>query len=128
MSAVTERIGIALPEERQAPQRPTTKPRRQPKRRVEPRTAPLAATVGYLGRAALLSLLFVWVSAGVSQYLFEQARHSGISANSRAQAAERALTGLRRDVDRLQSTDRMATWAALNGFTASYLALNEKSQ
>jgi hypothetical protein len=128
MSAVTERIGIALPEERQAPQRPSTTPKRQPKRKVERRTAPLAGAVGYLARLGLLSLVFVWASAGVSQYFFEQARHDGISADARAQSAEGALAGLRRDVDRLQSTNRMATWAALNGFTASYLALNEKSQ
>ena len=130
MSAILERTGIVLPE---GPQ--TLHERRQgssgPKtrRRAKPKSQPLAKVAFiYAAKVAILSFVLVCVSSGVCQYLFEQARHAGIGANTRAIAAENSLAGLRRDVDRLQSAQRIETWAALNGFTASYLASNEKAE
>ena len=130
MSAILERTGIALPEG------PQTLKERQPKpgqpstrRRSKPRHQSLARVAfAYCAKVAVVSFVFVCISAGVCQYLFEQARHAGIAANARALTAEGALAGLRRDVDRLQSAERIQTWAALNGFTASYLASNEKAE
>ena|SRR5687768_3047781 len=128
MSAVLERTGIVLPDE-QTLREPYGKPTRSKQRtKSERRSSPLAIAVGFSIRVALASFILTCVSAGVCQYLFEQARHAGNSANARAQAAEGALTGMRRDVDRLQSAERIETWAALNGFIPSYIALNEKPE
>lgn len=126
MSAILERTGIVLPE-RLPVSEPATGPgaRSQSRTRTQHRVSPLAA-VGFSIRLALASVVFVCVSSGVCQYLFEQARHMGNAATARAQVAENSLAGLRSDVDRLQSADRMQTWAALNGFASSYLASNEK--
>lgn len=130
MSAVIEKTEIVLPE---APQTLREQQRRpngpSTRRRTKPKTESLVGiALAYCVKLGIVSFVFVCVSSGVSQYLFEQARHAGIGANARAHTAESALTGLRRDVDRLQSADRIQTWAALNGFTASYLASNEKAQ
>ena len=128
MSIVIEKTGIVLPEGPQSLRDPSveTRPRKRTRRKVESRTSPLLAAIAYSTRVAILSFVLVCVSSAVCQYLFEQARHAGNSANARAQTAESALAGLRRDVDRLQSAERLQTWASLNGFTASYLASNEK--
>ena len=129
MSAVIEKTGIVLPEGPQTTLRERQRLRPKTRRRTKPKTESIFRTVLVYGvKLAVVSFVFICVSSGVSQYLFEQARHAGIGANARALTAEGALSGLRRDVDRLQSADRIQTWAALNGFTASYLASNEKAE
>src|SRR5688572_24623705 len=130
MSAVIERTGIVLPEGPQTLRERTTGTSRPgTRRRTRAKQQPLArVAVAYGVNVAIVSFVFVCISSAVSQYLFEQARQAGIAANARAKTAEDALTGLRRDVDRLQRADRIQTWASLNGFTASYLASNEKAQ
>ena len=131
MSALLERTRILLPErpapvrEPEAePQRPQSRPRTRPQRRVS--TWEIA--VGFSIRVALASFVLFCISSGVCQYLFEQARHAGNTAAARAQVAENSLAGLRRTVDKLQSADRVETWAALNGFVPSYIASDEKAE
>ena len=129
MSAVIEKTGIVLPEGPQTLREPSVRRTPGTRRRAKAKPQPLARVLCAFGlKVGISSFVLVCLSSGVSQYLFEQARHAGIAANARAQTAENALTGLRRDIDRLQSAQRIETWAALNGFSASYLALNEKAK
>ena len=131
MSALLERTRILLPESPAParepvaePKAPTARPRTRPQRRV----SAWQTAVGFSIRLALSSFVLFCISSGVSQYLFEQARHAGNTAAARAQTAENSVTGLRRSVDNLQSADRVETWAALNGFVPSYMASDEKAE
>jgi hypothetical protein len=132
MSAILEpRTRIVLPERPLPALEPVTqpaRPRTQPRVRPQRRESTLAIVVGFSIRLALTSFVLFCVSSGVCQYLFEQARIAGNTASGRAQIAENSLAGLRREVDRLQSADRVETWAALNGFATSYLASDEKAE
>lgn len=130
MSAILEpRSRIALRERTLPDFDPVVvSPQPRPKRRTMPRrrVSRLALVVGFTSKLALISFVTVGVSAGVCQYMFEAARRDANTATARAQKAEAELTGLRREVDRLQSAVRVQTWAALNGFVPSYLASDER--
>ncbi|MDQ2986340.1 MAG: hypothetical protein M3R13_06410 [Armatimonadota bacterium] len=130
MSAILEpRSRIAL-RERTLPDfdpvvdspQPRTKQRTRPRQRV----SRLALAARFTTNLALISFVSFGVSAGVCQYMFEEARRDANTATTRAQKAQTDLAGLRRVVDRLQSAERVQTWAALNGFVPSYLASDER--
>jgi len=128
MSAILEprnRIALrerSLPDFDTAVAQPRTRPQRRTKSRR--RASGLAIVVGFSTKLALTSLIAYGVSVATCQYMFEQARRDAISAKARAEQATAELAGLRREIDHLQSAERIQTWASLNGLTPSYLAAN----
>lgn len=131
MSAILEpRNRVAL-RERSLPGFDTAieRPQARPKRRAKPqkRVSRLAVVVGFSTKLALTSLIAYGVSVATCQYMFEQARRDAISARARAEQATAELAGLRREIDHLQSAERIQTWASLNGLTPSYLAANGRT-
>lgn len=131
MSALLEpRTRIAL-RERSLPGFDTAveRPQARPKRRTKPqkRVSRLAVVVGFSTKLALTSLIAYGVSVATCQYMFEQARRDAIGATARAEQASAELAGLRREIDHLQSAERIQTWASLNGLTPSYLASNGRT-
>jgi hypothetical protein len=59
------------------------------------------------------------------QLMTEAARRSAIRAEARAERAEIEASSLRRQLETVQATENVEAWASLNGFTSSYLVLNE---
>jgi hypothetical protein len=66
-----------------------------------------------------------FIGGFTAQLGIEQARRSAIAADRRAVKAEKEATGIRLQLERLAGTERVESWAALNGFHPSYLAVNE---
>jgi hypothetical protein len=126
MSAILEpqsRIALrerTLPDFDTALAPPQSRPQKRTKPR--PRVSRLALAARLAAKLALYSTLSTFVLSGACQYLFESARREANVATSRATKARSELSGLRRQIDSLQSAERIETWAALNGFVPSYLA------
>ena len=132
MSAILEpRSRIAL-RERTLPDFDTVlaPPQSRPQKRTKPRqrVSRLALAARFAVKLALYSTLATVVATAVCQFLFESARREANVASSRATQARSELSGLRRQIDSLQSAERIETWAALNGFVPSYLAADERPE
>jgi cell division protein FtsL len=132
MSAILEpRSRIAL-RERTLPDFDTAlaPPQSRPQKRTKPRqrVSRLALALRVAVKLALYSTLATVVATAACQFLFESARREANGASSRATRARSELSGLRRQIDSLQSAERIETWAALNGFVPSYLAADERPE
>jgi len=128
MSALLEPRNRVVLRERSLPGFDTAveQPQARPKRRARPqkRATRLEVIVGFCTKLALTSLITYGVSAATCQYMLEEARRDAIKATGQAEQATAELADLRREIDHLQSAERIQTWAALNGLIPSYLAEN----